>query len=302
MYDFVISAGMMQCITNTAHKAHCTEAMIDSGANVNVGPITLAETLQLEMIPHTDKRGIGTAKSDGLLTIIGWIFPSGYTGPIAIVKEAAFTLLAVVNLQTNGMGVDFPHDEAICRLYTQHYTFVELTRNHEDGLYFINLKKLMNDYMPTFVTTKNDIELNAINVVLGGCCGQLNKPYNKIAAVEITTIPHSSRKKDITHDISYRVWRLHKRFNHTSLKTLAHMIKENTLGEVDVTYQEINLVDAHQDCYACAVSKWKMLTLTPKSGMRPTILGKSWSMDYKGPYATMARGGYTGKFVFVEWS
>jgi hypothetical protein len=89
---------MMQCITNAAHAHHCTVAMIDSGANVNVGPITLADELQLEIIPHPDKRGIGTAKSNGILTIIGWIFPSGYTGPIAIEQEAAFTLLAVINL------------------------------------------------------------------------------------------------------------------------------------------------------------------------------------------------------------
>ena len=78
--------------------------MIDSGANVNIGPPALADKLQLSIVPHTDKRGIGTAKSNGVLVIIGWIFPSGYTGPIAIVKEAAFTLLAVINLQRNGMG------------------------------------------------------------------------------------------------------------------------------------------------------------------------------------------------------
>ena len=92
--------------------------MIDSGANVNVGPLALADALNLAIIPPADRRGIGTAKSDGILTIIGWIFPSGYTGPIAIVKEAAFTLLAVTNLQRNGMGVNFPHDEPKCILYT----------------------------------------------------------------------------------------------------------------------------------------------------------------------------------------
>ena len=116
IYDFVISAGMMQCITNTAQHSNCTMAMMDSGANVNIGPLALAEALHLAVIPHTDKRGIGTSKFNGILTIIGWIFPSGYTGPIAIVKEAAFTLLAVINLQRNGMGVGFPCDELSCVL------------------------------------------------------------------------------------------------------------------------------------------------------------------------------------------
>jgi len=125
---------MMHSITNTAHAHHCTVAMIDSGANVNVGSITLANELQLEITPHPDKRGIGTAKSDGVLTILGWIFPSGYTGPIAIVQEAAFTLLAVINLQRNGMGVDFPNDETSCHLYTEHSTFATLQRYQQHYL------------------------------------------------------------------------------------------------------------------------------------------------------------------------
>jgi len=101
----------MQLITSVTHTNYCNRAIIDSGANVNIGPPSLADALQLAVIPHADKRGIGTAKSDELLTIIGWIFPSGYTGPIAIVKDAACTLLAVINLQRNGMGVDFPCNE-----------------------------------------------------------------------------------------------------------------------------------------------------------------------------------------------
>ena len=170
------------------------------------------------------------------------------------------------------MGVNFPHDEPTCCLYTKCSTFIELHRDSEHGLYFVDLIKLMSDYMPTFVaTTQHDIELTATNVVLGGCCGQLAKVVHQLAAVEVIDLPHSSRKKDITHDISYRVWRLHKRFNHISLKTLAHMLKEDILGEVDVTYHEIILVDAHQDCYACAVSKWRKLSQTPNSGLRPTL-------------------------------
>jgi len=212
MYDFVITAGLMKHITSTAANISFTQAMIDSGANVNVGPVELANALHLEIIPHTDKRGIGTAKTSGFLTILGWIFPSGYTGPIAIVKEAAFTLLAVVNLQRNGMGVDFPHDDTICRLYNQTSTFAILQRDKAHNLYFIDLHKLMSDYLPTYVTTREDIDLTANNVVLGGTCGQISKICDLLAAVDIIAIPMSSRKKDVTHDVSYRVWRLHMLF------------------------------------------------------------------------------------------
>ena len=134
---------MMQRITNS-HTDKCTLAMIDSGANVNIGPPALTAYLQLTVIPPTDKRSIGTAKENGVLTIVGWIFPTGYTGPIAIVKEAAFTLLAVINLQRNGMGVDFPYNDDICVLYTHKYTFAHLLRCPYNELYFIDISKLMD--------------------------------------------------------------------------------------------------------------------------------------------------------------
>ena len=143
----------MQSITNTANHNCCTQAMIDSGANVNIGPPALVDRLQLAIVPHTDKRGIGTEKSDGMLAIIGWIFPTGYTGPIAIVKEAAFTLLAVINLQRNGMGVDFPFNEDYCLLYTKDSVFAELTRCTVNQLYFIDINKLLHNYSMLIYST-----------------------------------------------------------------------------------------------------------------------------------------------------
>ena len=120
-------------------------------------------------------------------------------------KEAAFTLLAVVNLQRNGMGVDFPHNDPICCLYTKTSTFAVLQKDLLHNLYFIDLHKLMSDYLPTYVATQHDVELTASDVVLGGTCGQLPKTHQLLAAVEIIALPHSSRKKDVTHDVSYRV-------------------------------------------------------------------------------------------------
>ena len=122
------------------------------------------------------------------------------------------------------------------------------------------------------------------------------------ANIKIIALPNSKRKQTVTHDVSFRVWKLHKRFNHVSLETLAHMSHLDILGDAEATYQEIILVAAHQDCYSCALSKWRRLSATPLSGLLPTLTGKRWSMDYKGPYATLALGGYKGKFVFIDRS
>ena len=165
---------MMQRITNV-HSGCCTLAMIDSGANVNIDPPALAKHLNLAVIPPNDKRAIGTAKIYGLLTITGWIFPTGYTGPIAIVQEAAFTLLAVINMQRNGMGVDFPYNEQTCVLYTQRYTFAHLTRCPYNELYFIDISKLLDTYIPEYIAQPDDVQLTAAHGVIGGLCGYLTK-------------------------------------------------------------------------------------------------------------------------------
>ena len=66
--------------------------------------------------------------------------------------------------------------------------------------------------------------------------------------------------------------------------------------------EEILLVKMHQDCVSCMLAKTRAISATPSSGIRCNIIGSSWSMDYQGPYATPAIGGYTGRFLFVERS
>jgi len=130
-------------------------------------------------------------------------------------------------------------------LYTYKSNFARLSKCPSNDLYFVDINKLMSNYMPTFIAQPDDVSLTATTVVTGGSCGQILKSNSMQAHINIIAIPSSNRKKEITHDVSYRVWRLHKRINHASLETLAHMIRENLLGEVDVTYQEVNVVADH---------------------------------------------------------
>jgi hypothetical protein len=102
--QLIISACNMDIQTRPTSKDEWYKAMCDMGANVNVGPVRLAKMLELPIIPHVDGRRIGTADAAGSMDIVGWIFPRGYTGPIALVKRAAWTLLSIMQIQQNGMG------------------------------------------------------------------------------------------------------------------------------------------------------------------------------------------------------
>ena len=102
--------------------------------------------------------------------------------------------------------------------------------------------------------------------------------------------------------IIYRVWCLHERMNHISLTILAGMARQGTLINSTCTEAEILLVRDHQDCWACAMAKWRALSATPNSGILPNMIGAHWTADTKGPYKTLAIGGWKYKFIFVERS
>lgn len=80
------------------------------------------------------------------------------------------------------------------------------------------------------------------------------------------------------------------------------MERMGKLDYANCTEAKILLVKSHQDCVACLLAKARAITIIPSNGIRCNIIGRSWSMDYQGPYATPAIGGYTGRFLFVERS
>ena len=60
---FIVSAAAMKLFGGLITVALMMfMAMIDSGANVNLTPVWLAEALGLHIFPHTDGRSVGTAK------------------------------------------------------------------------------------------------------------------------------------------------------------------------------------------------------------------------------------------------
>ena len=227
------------------------------------------------------------------MIIIGWIFPGGYKGGIALVKDANYILVSVQLLQQHGMSVEFPRDTDICVLLTTFGMFTEITQCPDLKLYFAYLCKLIDGYMPMYIEQPDDVKFTK-DVCVGGSVGYTTN-------VNIVQTP-ANRKQVPTQDMSFRVWRLHECTGYTDLMTLAHMAKYNLLGEIDVTMEEIVLVRDHQDCFACALSKWKRLSAAPSSGLRPTIVGKSWSLDFKGFFKTAAIGGFRAKFYAVERS
>jgi hypothetical protein len=172
---------------------------------------------------------------------------------------------------------------------------------------------LIANYQPEYVVQSGDF--TGPGTVLGGCAGTIEITNNALEkCVNLTHGPNALSKeiKKEHHacrerrkpsvDVLFRVWALHKRTNHASLSKLAFMERMGKLKHADCTEAEILLVSQHQDCVSCMLAKARAISAIPSSGIRCNIIGKSWSMDYQGPYTTPAIGGYTGRFLFVERS
>ena len=63
-----------------------------------------------------------------------------------------------------------------------------------------------------------------------------------------------SIKRKPTYEMGHRVWLLHRRMKHVPLRKLSQMLKDNLLIDSGVEAWEVDIVDAHQDCVACALT------------------------------------------------
>ena len=262
----LISAASMDMMQNGLRgegEIRDYDALMDSGANVVVAPVCLAQYLGLPITPNKDGRTIGTADSDAALTIVGWIFPEGYTGAIALVRGAAFILIAVTQLQRHGMGVFFPPLQMVCRLTItvdgQEEDFEELKPKKPTNLYFIDIRRLITSSKPIFVSQPHDYT-GAGPKAYGGKA-YIDKPQQVDGFITYTVnngtiLPVSSRKKKPTSDMLYRVCHLHECMQHTSLTKLAGMARQGSLQNAKSTEKEMLLELDHQDCLACATAKW----------------------------------------------
>ena len=249
----VISACNLDIIERSHSSGGLYQAMVDLGANVNLGPVRLARVLSLTVVPHIDGRKIGTADTEGHMVIVGWIFPCGFTGPIALVEKAAYILLSVIQLQKNGMGVHCPPERPICILTMMdnedEVVFIEIYQSAPTNLYFVDINKLIDGYMPEYVPQVGDI--TGPDTVLGGDAGLLVLPIVAVGKVCQPLCSYSAfsrkRKRHLTMDIIFRVWNMHMSMNHVSLTTIAFMLKMGTLQNASCTEQEVLLVRDHQD-------------------------------------------------------
>jgi len=298
MEPYMISSSVMVALaTDVFYVDDIFCGMIDAGANISMGSLAFALALGAEVHPPTDDRKIGTAeKSQHQLVILGWVYLSGYTGPIAIVNSG-FLLLSTCQMQKRGMSTEFPMFETVCHLSNTDGWFATLDQCERTKLYYIDIRRLLDITMIPYVAQLEDVPMGP-DTLQGGWAG-----YRLITAVDMIMPPISKQKqRQLSVSVIFRVWRLHRRLLHANLETVACDIESGRITNADVTPSEIRMVISRQDCFSCALAKWNRQSKSVSSGVRPNIVGQCWSIDYVGPYAVLANGGFNAEFVAVELS
>lgn len=311
--ELVISSSAMKAIV-TVVDVYTRFGMLDSGSNIQLATYAFAVMCGRPIELEKHNRVIGTAEQEGSLPIFGWIDVGGYIGVMAVCKGAAFTLLSVSICQSRGLGCDFPPlglkiDELWCQLYTINSAGIreelhELMLDEKMKLYFVDINSISD--LKSIIYVKEAGDYIGPGALLGGNLGATSRLVDESddeqSAVRTKGVVASDsiRKRKPTHDMCRRVWQLHENLGHSEMRNVAEQIKAGEGGVVDVEPWEINLVIAYQHCLSCAISKWKRYSDQPSSGVHEIIVGRSWSMDYQGPFATTAVGGFTGKFTCVE--
>ena len=265
--------------------------LIDSGANIVIITMLLARTLQqmgVTMRDNTEAVVIQTADKTTQIGVDGWMEVGGYIGQVAVVEKAFQSLLSPSLLQNRGMGINFHDDKLVCTLYTQLGVYLMIPRCERTNMYYLDLLKFIIDNK-----VGGQIEVVATNM---DGTRQLEENDFK-QGLELVQAPQSARKRKPTHDISFRVWSVHRRFYPLNLIVMMAMASAGLLGEVDWTPEEVALVRAHQECYWCALKKWNQVAETLPTGIYTTLIGWEWSMDYEGPYAPKAIGGFNGEII-----
>ena len=111
-----------------------------------------------------------------------------------------------------------------------------------------------------------------------------------------------SRRQHLSELTKSKVLRLHARLNHRNFGSIASMIRNGVLLNIEaegISARDVETLASHNDCYPCAIAKWKKQGHKIGSGIRPSRPGQSWSFDYQGPYDPATPDGCTGMITFI---
>jgi len=137
--------------------------------------------------------------------------------------------------------------------------------------------------------------INIINNILYDS-RSINHNDNQLTSINLV----QKNSKLVTKIQIDNVMDFHRRFNHISPTNMIIGMRLHVWNGIYIEPSLIESVFAHQDCEICKISKMNKSVLSFGTQIHDNILGQSISADYIGPITPLAKGGFSGFFLFRE--
>ena len=200
----------------------------------------------------------------------------GWIGNIHCIDTAEETLLSIDHLEEQFYSI-YIHRHILYILSPKHEIVVSIVRCPETKLYYANISN------PNFLSPTPPEHLppslpTSIDIIPPTSAGARKRgPTSKVTIAEV-------------------MW-LHYRMNHPSRSVMAKALRDGAWIGVQLSATDIEAVLGSISCVVCALAKLNRLPINLGTGIRPTEVGHTVSIDYK-PATPVGIGGYTGFYLF----
>jgi hypothetical protein len=254
--------------------------MIDSGATISLSNHKIAQQLGFKIYTYNKPLTLKFANGQ-IETCTEFSYFGDVIGVVALIKKCQLTLLSSIQLSKRKIKVSTEYQNIIIKDNDDNIMHIH-QYDYKSGPPMIPIRDILN--IPSdkfnFIKLHNQQNLNS-----------------HLVASNIT----SMRRKNIpiTLEEFRQVIELHKRLCHVDPGVMVQAISSGAWPDVIVKPSHITKVFEHHDCEACVLAKRNDLPINNGSGIRPTQIGQSLSVD-RVSLPDGVYGGHTGVYVFVD--
>lgn len=283
------------CFTLSTHPSpqNLSCGMLDTGANLSISHPSLATLLGVEPQEWPSPVPIRFGNSSDAVST-HYIDLGRFLGHVALVDSATTTIITKRALHRQGISILFRADN-VCRLILEATDIVlyESRLSRADDFFMIPLQALLPPSMADWL----DGQLSEVS---SSPTSSRSKGAGSSAEVPGAHAEVNGRRAlpPVTAAEITEVMGLHERMYHPSSAVMARALRSGAWPGTETSPTLVERVFSHRDCLFCALGKMKRIPRPHGSSITP-IFGHEVSVDYL-PVKTVAKGGFTGAYIFVE--
>ena len=256
--------------------------MLDTGANLPISHPDLATMLGLTPLDWPSPIPIQFGNSSAAVST-QYLSLGQFLGRVALVESTGSTIITKRSLHRQGISITFRADN-VCRLTCDdpERVLYEVTLMDSDEFFMIPLIALL----PPPLADTLAAYLDAHPPGDGSTDSGMAEVHGRRALPSVTAAEIAE------------VMSLHERMYHPSSAVMARALRAGAWAGVETSPTLVERVFSHRDCLYCALGKMKRIPRPSGSSITPEF-GHEISVDYV-PIRTVAKGGFTGAYVFLE--